>query len=201
MDNITQFSLLKEEPEWLYHLRIASYQQLLHRKDNAVLETMDERDEQGFGVLPHLATEQACIIQYGTLTTFEQLDMISIEKGVILCDIFEALQNDYPGIKRAFEQLFHTATQESESSQRRIEQLAYFNSGIYVYVPKNTHFSFSALFVQDNNVEELCYKQIIIVREDDATVDYQTMWQSFGTFANERQCETYEYVLPSNLCE
>lgn len=195
MEELTVFSQLKQEPEWALAQRLEAAQQLetlqlpviervkFHRWPlfETTLETQQERDDKGYGVLTNLDHDEPMIIQYGTQTIFEQLPQELVEQGVILTDLFTAM-SDYPEL---VQQYLGTAVASDEDKFTAFNR-AYMNSGVFLYVPKNVAIKqpIQAILLQDSSVTELFAKRIVIVADTNSEVTYVEKLQTFGTLAN-----------------
>ena len=75
--------------------------------------------------------ENPCIVQIGTNIHKINLPSELKDKGVIICSIQDAIKNHADKIKKSFE--------ETDSKRDKYIALnnAFFNSGIFIYIPKN----------------------------------------------------------------
>lgn len=178
-EKITLFSMMKEEPQGILNKRLAALAQL--PKDsydvNWVMESFDTRDDNGFGVLNNMADDHINICQYGVLTTLEQLSPEQVEAGVVVCDLFDAMR-----------QYDLTAYWEKLSLWHQ----AFTNSGVFVYVPEGKCTDMTCYFVQDNSVNEMMVKSVIIVKGTGATVTFTHNDLAFGNKDNVSSIEVVE---------
>lgn len=195
MEELTVFSQLKQEPEWALAQRLEAAQQFeilslpviervkFHRWPlfETTLETQEERDDKGYGVLTNLDHDEPMIIQYGTQTIFEQLPQELVEQGVILTDLFTAM-TDYPELVKQHLGSAVTSDEDKFTAFNR----AYMNSGVFLYVPKNVVIKqpIQAILLQDSSVTELFAKRIVIVADTHSEVTYVEKLQTFGTLEN-----------------
>lgn len=179
MDNLVQFSALKGESEAIFSNRLEAYQLLKTRYDDAVLESFDERDERGFGVLTNLEDSVSLISQYGTVTTFEQMTVTDIENGVVFCDLFDAMPM-YESL------ILKHQKNNGNCNEEELLVRTYWNSGVFVFVPDGVTFYGKLLFVKDNSVSELCAKRIVVIEQGSGKAHLSLNWQSFGELNNAR---------------
>lgn len=195
MEELTLFSQLKQEPDWALEQRLVSAQQFevlqlpvvervkFHRWSlfETTLETQEERDDKGYGVLTNLDHDEPMIIQYGTQTIFEQLPQELVEQGVILTDLFTAMV-EYPEL---VQQHLGSAVASDEDKLTAFNR-AYMNSGVFLYVPKNVVLKqpIQAILLQDSSVTELFAKRIVIVADTNSEVTYVEKLQTFGMLEN-----------------
>ncbi|WP_228099198.1 MULTISPECIES: Fe-S cluster assembly protein SufD [unclassified Granulicatella] len=195
MEQLTLFSKTRQEPEWFLQRRLDAYKQLeklslpvIERVKfnrwklfDKTLESKDQSDERGYGVLPNLDHDKPMIIQYGTRTIFEQLPIELVEQGVILTDLFTAM-HDYPELVQKY---LNGAVNYNEDKLTAFHQ-AYMNSGLFLYVPKNVVIDepIQAILIQDSSVQELFAKHVLIVADSNSQVSYVEKLMTFGTKEN-----------------
>lgn len=195
MTEITEFSVFKQEPNWALEKRLMAKEKIdslkfpiiervkFHRWPlmDTTLHTFIERDDSGYGVLTNIAQEDPLMIQYGSDTVFEQMPMHLIEQGVILTDLFTAMQ-EYPELVQRY---LHTAVKSDEDKLTAFHS-AYMNSGLFLYVPKNVQVSepIQAILIQDSHQQELFAKHILIVADENSSVTYVEKLQTFGDVRN-----------------
>lgn len=186
------FSALKEEPQWLQQLRqehlsqFDSYPEPTIEKVNfkrwpLIQEDLDATyGEELYRSQQHQygQGDGARIVQYGKETILEQLPQDLIEKGVILTDLFTAMQ-DYPEL---VEEHFMKLAVKPEENRLTGYHAAYMNSGIFLYVPKNVDVSMpvEALFIQNSHVEEALVKHVLIVADVNSSVSYVERLETEG---------------------
>lgn len=180
MENkIALFSMMREEPHDILDKRLEALAKL--SKDsydvNWIMESFDERDEQGFGVLNNLADNNVNICQYGVLTTFEQLALKQADEGIVICDLFEAMTQ--------YKLIAHWG-------KLSLLHQTFTNSGVFVYVPAGKKIDVMCYFVQDNSVDEIMVKSVLIVKEQNAKVRFHHVDFAFGDNKNFTSLEIIE---------
>lgn len=173
------FSMMKNEPQSILNKRLEALLKLPKNSydSNWVMESYDERDERGFGVLANLADNNVNICQYGVLTTFEQLSPEQLNAGIVVCDIFDAM---------------HQYDLTKYWDKLSFKHQAFTNSGVFVYVPSGKSVDVTCYFVQDNSVDEIMIKSVLIVKEKEAQVRFNQIDLSFGKRDNIASIEVVE---------
>lgn len=195
MDDILLFSLFKQEPDFMLTQRLQAKENIerLHFPDSqdlqidgtafmdASLLTYVERDESGYGVLTNIEENNPLIIQYGSETVFEQLPTHLIEQGVILTDLFTAMQ-DYPALVEKYLQTVVAYDRHKLTAFH----YAYMNGGLFVYIPENVCVteSMESILIQDSHQKELFAKHILLIAEKNSAVSFVETLQTFGDVAN-----------------
>jgi Fe-S cluster assembly protein SufB len=149
--HIEKLSSSKKEPDWLKEYRqksLSIYKELpleispLYSKytdarkldpEQVSLSTSSDSATPDFLKKRFTELENTnCIVQIGTNITRVNLSDELKSKGVVLSSIDDALNNNYEQVKKAFD--------ESNSKEDKFTALnnAAFNSGMFVYVPKNS---------------------------------------------------------------
>ncbi|MFB5610375.1 MAG: Fe-S cluster assembly protein SufD [Nitrosopumilaceae archaeon] len=149
--HIEKLSSSKKEPDWLKEYRqksLSIYKELpleispLYSKytdarkldpEQVSLSTTSDSATPDFLKKRFTELENTnCIVQIGTNITRVNLSDELKSKGVVLSSIDDALNNNYDQVKKAFD--------ESNSKEDKFTALnnAAFNSGMFVYVPKNS---------------------------------------------------------------
>lgn len=178
-EKITLFSMMKQEPQCVLIQRLEALSKLPKESygNDWVMESFDTRDERGFGVLMNMAATDVNICQYGVLTTFEQLSPEQVEAGVVVCDLFDAM------------------TQYNLTAYWKTLPLlhqAFTNSGVFVYVPAGKCAEVMCYFVQDNSVDEIMVKTVVIVKGQGASATFQWNYLKFGNRDNVSSIEVIE---------
>lgn len=184
-EKITLFSMMKQEPQCILNQRLKALSQLTKDSyDNDwVMESFDMRDERGFGVLSNMADNNINICQYGVLTTLEQLSPEQLAAGVVVCDLFDAMsQYDLTAYWKKLPLLHQAFT----------------NSGVFVYVPAGKCADVRCYFVQDNSVDEIMVKTVVIVKGKGANITFQWNNLAFGNRDNVSFIEVIEEVIGIN---
>lgn len=195
MGSLEQFSILKEEPTWALAQRLNA-QAVLPEKALPIVErvkfnrwplfdetilSQDESDGKGYGVLTNIAEEKPMLIQYGQQTIFEQLPTELIEQGVILTDLFTAM-NEYSELVKEH---LGSVVKFDEDKLTAFNR-AYLNSGVFLYVPKNVVIKapIEVTLIQDSSVKELFAKRVLIVLEQHSEIAYIEKLLTFGEVDN-----------------
>lgn len=178
-EKIALFSMMKEEPQHILNKRLEALAKLSKKSYdiNWVMESFDERDERGFGVLSNVADDRVNICQYGVLTTLEQLSPEQVEAGIVVCDLFDAMI-----------QYNLTPYWEKLSLLHQV----FTNSGVFVYVPAGQSVDVTCYFVQDNSVDEIMVKTVLVVKGVGASVTFKRNDLAFGNRDNVSSIEVVE---------
>ncbi|MBS4769684.1 hypothetical protein J7S27_00810 [Carnobacteriaceae bacterium zg-C25] len=171
---ILAFSQFKSEPQAIETLRLKAHRQV---NEQYALMSFDERDDTGFGVLANVAHNETVICQYGTITTLEQVDYALMQAGVVVSDLFDAMEQY--NLTNVWEKL-------------SLRHQAYTNSGVYIYVPEGMCLDVTCYFVQDNSVVEDLIKSVIIVKGKNAHVNVTYHQLSVGENHNQYHLEIVE---------
>lgn len=195
IEKINQFSILKDEPQWAREERfnalfaypkkeLPNIERVKFNRwplfDETIL-TSDESDEKGYGVLTNLNEEKPLLIQYGQQTVLEQLPIELINQGVVLTDLFTAF-HDYPELVKSY---LGQAVKYDEDKLTAFNR-AYFNSGVFLYVPKNVEITqpIEVTLIQDSSIHELFAKRVLIVLESYSSLSYIEKLLTFGEKEN-----------------
>lgn len=187
-DEVTSFSESKNEPDWYKQVRLDS----LAKADELSLPKYEKINYRSWrldrpGVInadseiknDNKPQADNYIYQAGNQTLSSSLDEELSDKGVILTDIFSAM-NDYPDLMKKY---FMTKVTKAEDSKLTALNAAFLNSGIFLYVPRGVHInkSIQAMFVQDNSVDCDFVHHVLIVAEADSEVTYLENLVSTGS--------------------
>lgn len=195
-DALQLFSALKEEPVGMQQLRLEqldrfeeypepSIEKVNFKRWHLVQEELDavygeelinsQQYQYGSG-------DGARIVQYGKETILEQLPQELVEQGVILTDLFTAMQ-DYPEL---VEEHYMKWAVKPEENRLTGYHAAFLNSGIFLYVPKNVEVvePLEALFIQNSHVREALVKHVLIVADVNSSVSYVERLETEGEVAN-----------------
>jgi Fe-S cluster assembly protein SufD len=189
MDKIQTFSLLKEEPNWMLKTRLKAAKQI-EELDFPLIERVKyqrwdlfqgEFDEEEYSEnIPAFddMEDNAFIAQVGTQTLMEQLPSELIEQGVILTDIFSAMQEH----EELVQKYFMSKVVKPDESKMSAHHVAFMSSGIFLYVPKNVkvQLPIEAMFFQDANSTVPMNKHILIVADEHAEFTYLERLQMTG---------------------
>jgi len=188
-EKIKDFSLGKGEPEWLLEARLQAAGQA-ETLDYPVIERVryqrwnlfqgDFAQEEYSENVPAFdeMENNALIAQVGTQTVIEQMPTAMLEQGVILTDIFTAVTEH----EELFKKYFMTKAVKADENKMIAKHLAEMNSGIFLYVPKNTkvELPIEACFFQDNSSDVPMNKHVLIVADEHSEFTYLETFQMTG---------------------
>lgn len=135
-------SLKREEPKWLLEKREAAFEQIdkldfprMQRFHYKNWPLMENESIKPFDSDPALIEkdENANLIQFGQTTVSVSLDEEMKQDGVILSDIFSAIKN-HPELVQKY---LMTEVIDANEDKLTANHMAYFNSGLFLYIPKN----------------------------------------------------------------
>lgn len=169
-------SLLRKEPDWLLERRISALAQITNLKmptiqrfsysdwpllENQSLKYQRSEDNIDFD-------SNANLVQLGQDTLQVKLAENLKEKGVILTDIFTAIKN-YPKLLHKY---FMTEAVKFDEDSLTANHLAYFNSGVFIYLPKNLSLKepIELELIQDSRISQNWNPHILIVADDNSQV-------------------------------
>ncbi len=194
-ENIRTFSAIKEEPAWFLEERLTA----LELSKKLALPVIDRvkfhrwnlfSQEIGFGdsLIVDLPTQirtdvgAAKIIQLGSVSYWEEMKSDVADKGVIVTDFFNALE-EYPTLVKEY---FMTKAVNMDEDSLVAYHRAMMNSGIFVYVPKNVVLDepIESHFVQNSTVEEAFVKHVLIVAEENSSFEYIERFETVGEVKN-----------------
>ena len=126
------------------------------------------------------------IIQKGQSTGQVQLDPELQAQGVIVTDIFTALQT-YPQLLRKY--YFKSALRPDEDKLISYN-CALMNNGIFIYIPENVHLSetITVKIIQDNTFKEPLVHHLLLVAGSRSQVSVMTQLSSQGDQTNVANC-------------
>lgn len=192
LDEIRGFSAIQGEPNWMLELRLSALEQLESLALPEIERVKIKRwpllnvghfeetswdDELGSHVYAFDESEDhPLIVQQGRLTTVEQLPQRLIDQGVILTDIFTALQ-EYPELVH---DVYMNLAVKSDEDQLTAFHAAFMNSGIFLYVPKNVVIDepIEAIFLNETRETSVYAKHILIVAEENSEFSYLERFQT-----------------------
>ena len=198
LEAVKMFSALKAEPAFMTALReqaLTKIEELALPKIERAkfhrwpLLAIDEANLQGemTEVANVVAFDQVedhpMFVQQDDQTIFEQLPQALVEQGVIFTDLFTALQ-DYPEL---VEEYFMTKAVPMDENKLTAAHVAFLNSGMFLYVPKNVVVKepFEAIFYHNANVATHLYKHLLIVADTHSEFSYLERFISQGDQAKE----------------
>lgn len=132
-------------------------------------------------VLSSSETSENQIVHAGNLTLMQSLESKWTEQGVIVMDLFEAMTQVPDLIQPYFNTVIDTMDDKITAYN-----MAFLNGGIFIYVPRNVEVTvpIEALLISDNRGKQAFNKRILIVVEDNSTLEYLERYQSFGEYQN-----------------
>ncbi|WP_156919498.1 Fe-S cluster assembly protein SufD [Atopobacter phocae] len=124
----------------------------------------------------------ARIVQIGNETILESVHVDWLEKGVIVMDLWEAMQT-HPDLVQK-----HLMKQVVKSDEDKLValHLGHMMSGIFVYVPRHVVLDspIELELIANNTRSESLYKHILVVMEEGSSADLIENWTSYGTVKN-----------------
>lgn len=126
------------------------------------------------------------IIQKGQSTGQIQLDPELQAQGVIVTDIFTALQT-YPQLLRKY---YFKAALRPDEDKLISYNCALMNNGIFIYIPENVHLSetITVKIIQDNTFKEPLVHHLLLVAGSRSQVSVMTQLSSQGDQTNVANC-------------
>lgn len=126
------------------------------------------------------------IIQKGQSTGQVQLNPELQAQGVIVTDIFTALQT-YPQLLRKY---YFTSALRSDEDKLISYNCALMNNGIFIYIPENVHLSetITVKIIQDNTFKEPLVHHLLLVAGSRSQVSVMTQLSSQGDQTNVANC-------------
>lgn len=126
------------------------------------------------------------IIQKGQSTGQVQLDPELQAQGVIVTDIFTALQT-YPQLLRKY---YFTSALRPDEDKLISYNCALMNNGIFIYIPENVHLSetITVKIIQDNTFKEPLVHHLLLVAGSRSQVSVMTQLSSQGDQTNVANC-------------
>ncbi|EKS19688.1 FeS assembly protein SufD [Streptococcus urinalis FB127-CNA-2] len=188
IESIKDFSRGKNEPDWLYHLRLKAFEQIetlelphiervkFHRwnlGDGSIFENESTSNVPNFTELGN----NPKLVQIGTQTVIEQLPMSLIEQGVIFTDFYSALEE----IPEVIEKSLSSALNISEDKLAAYHY-AYFNSAAVLYVPDNITIEqpIEAIYMQDSDSDVPFNKHVLVIAGKNSHFSYLERFESIG---------------------
>lgn len=195
---VNVFSALKEEPAFMLALR----QQALAKINELALPQIERAK---FHRWPLLAIDEDVLngqetysenvasfdqidnhpmfVQQDSQTIFEQLPQHLIEQGVVFTDLFTALQE----MPELVEQYLMTKAVPFDENKLTAAHMAFLNSGMFLYVPKNVVVEepFEAIFYHNGDSKAHFYKHLLIVADTNSELNYLERFISQGKAAKE----------------
>lgn len=136
------------------------------------------------------------IVQQDDLTVFEQLPQALADQGVILTDLFSAMQ-DYPELVESYYMKKAVPINEDKMTAAHA---AFMNSGIFLYVPKNVVIKepIEALFYQNSASDAHFFKHVLIVAEEHSEFQYLERFMTVGEGSEKASANIIVEVIAKN---
>lgn len=122
------------------------------------------------------------LIQFGTDTIQTNLSPEMANKGVVLVDLFDAFR-DLPDFMRKY---FMTEVIKGDENKLNAEHLAYLNSGILLYIPKNVVLDdpIEVKLIQDSTKKLNWYQHLLIVADSNSSCRFLQHLTTVGKESN-----------------
>lgn len=122
------------------------------------------------------------LIQVGQTTVQTKLTPEMINKGVILINIFDAFR-EVPEIMQKY---FMTQVIKGDENRLNAANLAYLNSGLLLYLPKNVTLNdpVEIKLIQDSTIKKNWYSHLLIVAESNSNVRFLQHLSTIGQESN-----------------
>ena len=187
------FSAIKEEPTWMLELREKALEKIealpfptiervkyerwpLFNISEAALngETAEIDAVPAFDEM----NNNPMVVQQDDVTIFEQLPISLSMQGVIFTDLFTAMLN-HPELVQEY---FMTKAVPMDEDKMTAAHVAFLNSGLFLYVPKNviSDKPFEAIFRHNQALGHHFYKHVLIVAEENSEFSYLERFISEG---------------------
>lgn len=136
------------------------------------------------------------IVQQDDLTVFEQLPQALADQGVILTDLFSAMQ-DYPVLVESYYMKKAVPINEDKMTAAHA---AFMNSGIFLYVPKKVVIKepIEALFYQNSASDAHFFKHVLIVAEEHSEFHYLERFMTVGEGSEKASANIIVEVIAKN---
>lgn len=187
------FSAIKEEPTWMLELREKALQKAAELDFPLIERVKYERwplfniseaalDGETAEITSVPAFDEMhkhpLLVQQDDVTIFEQLPISLTLQGVIFTDLFTALVHHSDLVE---EYLMKKAVPMDED-KLTAAHLAFLNSGMFLYVPKNVVVEepFEAIFRHNQALSHHFFKHILIVAEENSAFSYLERFISEG---------------------
>lgn len=189
-EQLATFSALHEEPAWMSDLRQKALAQMdelelpffervrYHRWPLLDLPTgaFDPAAKDVGVVAFDELNDNPMLVQVDDTTVLEQMPQHLADKGVIFTDLFTAMTEH----SELVQEYFMTKAVLPEEDKLTAAHAAFFNSGAFLYVPKNVVIEepVEAIFQQTAN--EHFFKHVLIVAEENSELTYMERFTSEG---------------------
>ncbi|MDR1568611.1 MAG: Fe-S cluster assembly protein SufD [Streptococcaceae bacterium] len=190
LEAIQSFSAVKGEPSWMSAKRQKAFEVI----DQLALPVIERvryhrwplfdgdfaQEDELIGNVADFSqlSDNPLVVQNGAQTVLEQLPQELIEQGVIFTDIFTAMREHESLVQKYF---MTTALKADEDKLSAWHQ-AYFNSGVFLYIPKNVEVTLpiEAIFYQNSYSKTPFNKHVLIVAEENSKLEYLERFQTAG---------------------
>lgn len=189
--NLLNNILLRKEPKWLLEKRFSAFEKInqlqLPNMQRFRYQDWPLTENESLKYLPSNRKDiqlnsHANLIQYGQTTVAINLDQQMQDQGVILTDIFSAIR-DLPDLMQ--KELMTEAIKPDED-RLTANHMAYFNSGLLLYIPKNVEVKnpIEVELIQDSTQKENWNPHILIVAENNSSVKFLQHLSTIGDKKN-----------------
>lgn len=194
--SLQSISQQHQEPEWFLQQRQAALKLIsqlswpvipqFHFHDWPLIAPMDSQVSTSDVPKVDPANLDNFIIQKGQSTGQVQLNPELQAQGVIVTDIFTALQT-YPQLLRKY---YFTSALRPDEDKLISYNCALMNNGIFIYIPENVHLSetITVKIIQDNTFKEPLVHHLLLVAGSRSQVSVMTQLSSQGDQTNVANC-------------
>lgn len=196
-DTVAAFSKKHQEPEWMTQLRTTALKQFesasypkFERMDyrNWPLTNAQELEGQPSAkslldqVVVNHEKASGVIVQIGNSTIKTALNKDLADQGVILTDIFTAVQK-YPELVKEY---YMQLAIKPETNKLSAFHAALMNNGAFIYVPKNVVIKdpLQGFYFQDSTQKQDFIHHVLLVAEENSSVTYLENFETIGTEQN-----------------
>lgn len=195
MDEKSQLVKLSKEngePSWLTKRRLAA-QESISQLSMPKMEHFHSGDLNFNNSQEHLSTDaienekvikdfETNLIQFGTNTIQTNLSAEMADKGVVLIDLFDAFR-DLPNFMHKY---FMTEVIKGDENKLNAEHLAYLNSGVLLYLPKNVVLNdpIEIKLIQDSTKKLNWYQHLLIIADDNSSCRFLQHLTTVGQESN-----------------
>lgn len=188
---LIKLSKENKEPSWLTKRRLAAQEQIsqlampkmehFHPGD---LNFKNSQEKIGNNTGNESITEdfETNLVQFGTDTIQTNLSPEMANKGVVLVDLFDAFL-DLPDLMHKY---FMTEVIKGDENKLNAEHLAYLNSGILLYLPKNVVLDdpIEIKLIQDSTRKLNWYQHLLIIADNNSSCRFLQHLTTVGEESN-----------------
>ena len=184
-------SLLRQEPDWLREKRVSAYfkinqlkmpnMQRFHYQDWALLENESlKKIVSNTSVIDKNANIN--FVQFGQTLVKSHLNKQASDLGVILCDMTTAIKNHAEILKK----YLMSEVIAPDENQLTANHMAYFNSGVLLYIPKNVNLkkTIELELIQDSTQKMNWNPHILVIAENGSSVKVLQHLKTIGNVEN-----------------